>query len=36
MLIVKKLTVSWFLLGFIFHIEMYCVDFAFNMKDSVI
>lgn len=36
MLIVKKLTVGWFLLGFIFYIEMYCIDFAFNMKDSVI
>lgn len=36
MLIVKKLTVSWFLLGFIFHIEMCYIDFAFNMKDNVI
>lgn len=36
MLIVKKLTVSQLLLGFIFHIEMYYIDFAFNMKDSVI
>lgn len=36
MLIVKKLTVSWFLLNFIFHIEMHYMCFAFNIKDNVI